>query len=188
MGNNKKIRLKMVERYGPECMFKKANMGEATKRIKGAISYSEYIKRRGYSKSEIDELESTLTYHHLKHEAGGGPENIQNGALVSRLAHMYIHSLTRDQEEIINELFRKYKEDYDECKSRGIDYIPCEVVYEDFIDNLMVNAMPIVVQEKTLEEVKKTKKTKRKSKNQNKGGNNKRKSCKRPSTGDHGVR
>ena len=50
-----------------------------------------------------------MTLHHLKHRSEGGPTSENNGAVVSALAHSYLHSLPRDQEEIINNMLRDYK-------------------------------------------------------------------------------
>ena len=52
-----------------------------------------------------------MTFHHLKHRSDGGKATASNGAIVSEIAHRYIHSLPRDQEEIVNNMLRKYKLD-----------------------------------------------------------------------------
>lgn len=39
----------------------------------------------------------------------GGGTNIENGAILSELAHRYIHSLSREDEELINNMIRQYK-------------------------------------------------------------------------------
>ena len=52
-----------------------------------------------------------MNYHHLEHRADGGQTTLENGAVISELAHRYIHSLPRNQEEIINDHIRKWKLD-----------------------------------------------------------------------------
>lgn len=39
----------------------------------------------------------------------GGKTNIYNGSIVNELAHRYIHSLPREDEEVINDMIRHYK-------------------------------------------------------------------------------
>ena len=83
-----------------------------------------------------------MNYHHLKHKSEGGETTIENGAIVSALAHMYMHSLPREQEEFINDELRKYKQEIDECK----------VVFVDDLDvPYKVNAMEFSIEEKKKE-------------------------------------
>lgn len=63
---------------------------------------------------------------------------MENGAVINSLAHMYMHSLSREDEEFINEELRKYKKDIDECKVVLVDEIetpykicPIEVYLEE---------------------------------------------------------
>lgn len=39
----------------------------------------------------------------------GGKTNIYNGSIVNELAHRYMHSLSREDEEVINDMIRHYK-------------------------------------------------------------------------------
>ena len=50
-----------------------------------------------------------MTLHHLKHRSEGGATSERNGAVISTLAHQYLHSLPREQEEVINGMLREYK-------------------------------------------------------------------------------
>ena len=50
--------------------------------------------------------------HHLKHRSENGPTTIENGANVAEVAHQYLHSLPREQEEIINDMLRQWKRDF----------------------------------------------------------------------------
>lgn len=40
-----------------------------------------------------------LTYHHIKEERNGGPETIENGALLTIKAHQLLHQLERTNKE-----------------------------------------------------------------------------------------
>lgn len=42
----------------------------------------------------------------------GGKTTVENGANIEEVAHQYIHSLPREQEEIINDMFREFKVAY----------------------------------------------------------------------------
>ena len=50
--------------------------------------------------------------HHLKHRSEGGPTTVENGANVAEVAHQYMHSLPREQEEVINDMLREWKNDF----------------------------------------------------------------------------
>ena len=50
--------------------------------------------------------------HHLRHRSENGATSIENGANVAEVAHQYMHSLPRDQEEIINNMLREWKRDF----------------------------------------------------------------------------
>ena len=51
--------------------------------------------------------------HHLRHRSENGATTVENGANVAEVAHQYMHSLPRDQEEIINNMLRQWKSDFD---------------------------------------------------------------------------
>ena len=42
-----------------------------------------------------------------------GKTNLENGAVVNELAHRYIHSLDRKEEELANDMMREWKRDKD---------------------------------------------------------------------------
>ena len=65
-----------------------------------------------------------MTLHHLKHRSEDGRTSEQNGAIVNALAHGYLHSLPRHEEELINNMLRDYKWRIDngrECKIELVD-------------------------------------------------------------------
>ena len=123
---NKTIRQKMETIYGKGCMFKRAHIPERLKglRIKG---YRVFVNETRYKLIKIKMLESTMTYHHLKHRSEGGRTDIENGAVISIMAHRYLHSLPRDQEEVINNLIREFKQGYE---LRGGIVMPTESTLE----------------------------------------------------------
>ena len=50
--------------------------------------------------------------HIMQHLSEEGKTDIENGALVTSLEHAFIHTLSRDEEEFVNNELRKYKENY----------------------------------------------------------------------------
>ena len=106
--SNKGVREILEMIYGRECMFFKAQIPERLKgtKIKG---YKQYIEEQHFKSKKINKLERTLTLHHLIHQSEGGETTLENGAVINELAHRYIHSLPREQEEIINNMLREYK-------------------------------------------------------------------------------
>lgn len=65
-----------------------------------------------------------MTLHHLQHRSESGSTSAENGAIINELAHRYMHSLPRNQEEIINNYIREWKKQhYDKCQVQ-IDEFP----------------------------------------------------------------
>ena len=95
--------------YGKGCMFKRAHIEELIERIGNIKTYRQYKEEIHYKRRKVNSLESSLTYHHLKHRSEGGHTTIDNGAVVNELAHRYMHSLPREQEEVINDILREFK-------------------------------------------------------------------------------
>ena len=115
--SNRGARKELEIRYGKGCMFIKGDVEERTKR-KLKKTYKKFKEERHYTRKEERALETLMTYHHLKHKSKGGKATVENGAIVNSLAHQYIHSLSRQEEEIINNELRCYK-----AKIDGIKYI-----------------------------------------------------------------
>lgn len=121
MGNkNKKIREELERIYGKGCMFQRAyvedrlrqiNMQQIAKGKDPILTYRTYKKK--YTLNQQRTLERRLTLHHLKHVSEGGSTNIENGAIVNELAHRYLHTLKRKDEELCNDMMRDYKRDID---------------------------------------------------------------------------
>lgn len=143
MKENKKVREELERIYGKGCMFKKANMEKKIeeKKIEEKTtikSYKKFIEERHFTSKKIQFYEEQMNLHHLQHRSEGGKTTMKNGAVVSSLAHMYMHSLPRNQEEIINNGLREYKKS-----------IECGVEYVDDLDiDFEINAMEFRIQER----------------------------------------
>lgn len=112
MADNMTKRRQLEKIYGKGCMFKKAKIEEQIESLKPKRiikSYKMYLKEMKYTGKMIRQVESNMTYHYLRHRGEGGKTNIENGAIVNEMAHRYMHSLPRNEEEIINDMIREYK-------------------------------------------------------------------------------
>lgn len=118
MKKNRKIREELERIYGEGCFFQKARVEKRIEEIGGIKTYKQFKEQHRYKLKREKVFENMMTLHHLKHISEGGETTIENGAVVASLPHMYMHSLPREQEEIINDMLREFKE--------------CKVVYEDF--------------------------------------------------------
>lgn len=118
---NKVIRERLEKIYGKGCMFQKALIAERIEAIGGIKTYKEYIKEHRYTLKKIKKLESTMTLHHIKHRADGGPTSERNGAVTSALAQGYLHSLPKEHEEIVNGMLKDYKAGIDSGRYERID-------------------------------------------------------------------
>lgn len=114
---NQKVRKELEEEYGNDCMFKKAGIEKKIERIRGMKTYKQFKEEKRYTLKFIEHYEGQMTLHHLKHVEEGGETTKENGAIVSALGQFYIHSLPREQEEIINNMLREYKK----CKIEFVD-------------------------------------------------------------------
>ena len=128
MSSNKSVREELERKYEKGCMFKKAHIEEKVEAKKTIKTYKRFIQEQRFTRKKIKKLEEMMTLHHLQHRSEGGKTNAENGAIVNALAHMYIHSLPREQEEFINNELRQYKERFEECEVVLVDEL--EVPYE----------------------------------------------------------
>jgi len=88
MTKNKIIRLELIKIYGQICML------------------DEPLTKENY-----------ITLHHLIKRQFNGPTTIENGALLSRLMHQYLHFIEHwyyGEYDYLNEYLRYYKETRDE--------------------------------------------------------------------------
>lgn len=103
---NKKIRKRLEKIYGEGCFFDMANIAERIESIGGIKTFKVFVVERKYTGQPIS---TQITLHHLQHISEGGATTVDNGANVKEIAHQYIHSLPRDQEEIVNDMIRDFK-------------------------------------------------------------------------------
>lgn len=134
MKSNKKVREQLERQYKKGCMFKKAKIEEKIESKKTIKTYKKFLQEKRFTKKRIKKFEKIMTLHHLKHCSEGGKTSIENGAIVNALAHMYMHSLPREQEEYINNELRRYKKQSDECKVVLVDdlEIPYTITATEF--------------------------------------------------------
>lgn len=114
--DNKKAKNRLIEIYGKGCFFERAHISERLKGVKEIKGYKKFIKDYKLKGSKVS---YKITYHHLKHKSQGGKADVINGANVSDIAHLYIHSLPREQEEVINDMLRCFKINYCRLKGNG---------------------------------------------------------------------
>lgn len=102
---NKKAKAQLERIFGKVDMFVAANCEQVL----------ENLNIRGYKKFERElrfkgaPISQQLTFHHLRHRSEGGDASPRNGALIGQTRHQYLHSLSREEEEIANNLMREWK-------------------------------------------------------------------------------
>lgn len=82
----------------------------------GIKTFKTFVEERRYKGKKISHQ---LTVHHLKHISEGGKTNLENCANIAEVAHQYMHSLKREDEEIINNWIRDFKINFVEMKGDG---------------------------------------------------------------------
>lgn len=107
--SNKKTRILLASIFGSGCMFKKAHVEQFVEKLGIIKTYKRFKAEQRYTSKKAKILEQRLTLHHLQHRSEGGKATIENGAVINELAHRYIHSLPRNQEEVINDYLREWK-------------------------------------------------------------------------------
>lgn len=103
---NKKIKNQLIRLYGNGCFFERAHIAEKIEQMGGIKTYKTFLEEKKYTGKKII---YQLSLHHLVHRSENGATSVYNGANVSTIAHQYLHSLPRDQEEIINNELRQFK-------------------------------------------------------------------------------
>lgn len=107
MSNSNRSAKKELERiYGKGCFFNRAKVAEQIEAMGGIKTFKVFVQEKRFKGKPISHQ---ITYHHLKHKSEGGKATIENGANVEEVAHQYLHSLPRNQEEIINNMLREFK-------------------------------------------------------------------------------
>ena len=107
MGKSNRSAKKELERiYGKGCFFERANIAERIEAMGGIRTFKIFVQEKKFKGKPISHQ---ITYHHLRHRSEGGKSTVENGANVEEVAHQYLHSLPRDQEEVINNMLREFK-------------------------------------------------------------------------------
>lgn len=107
---NRQIRQQLTRLYGEGCFFERAHIAEKIEKMGGIKTYKKFLQEKKYAGKKIV---NQISMHHLCHRSEGGSTTVYNGANVSTIAHQYLHSLPRDQEEIINNELRRFKYNID---------------------------------------------------------------------------
>lgn len=143
-GKNRKIRIELARIFGSGCMFKKSQAERFIEKLGSIKTYKQYKKETRYKSRKIKQFEEIMTLHHLRHKSEGGDTSVENGAIINELAHRYIHSLPRNQEEIINDYIRAWKKQrYGKCEIELTDDIP-ETEFEVDISEIEIKKELIV--------------------------------------------
>lgn len=107
MSNSNRSAKKELERiYGKGCFFNRAKVAEQIEAMGGIKTFKVFVQEKRFKGEPISHQ---ITYHHLVHKSEGGKATVENGANVEKVAHQYLHSLPRNQEEIINNMLREFK-------------------------------------------------------------------------------
>lgn len=135
-GKNKVIREELERIYGKGCMFQRAYVSQRLQQLGVSQAYTVFKKK--YTLNQQKTLEKRMTLHHLKHNAEGGRTTLDNGAVVNELAHRYLHSLPRREEERANNMIRDWKRDkdngFEECE---VQLAPAEEIEQPFELDIM---------------------------------------------------
>ena len=114
----------LIKIYGRRSMYKAAKIDDIIKPLFGK-SYAEYEASEPFDEFKMDSMKKKLAYHHMQHVSENGGTDIDNGAIVTSLEHAFIHTLSRQEEEVVNNELRRFKENYlkwkKEYTSRGTD-------------------------------------------------------------------
>lgn len=95
---NSKARKRLEKIYGKGCFMERAGIREIT----------------GFRKDSY-----VMTYHHMRHKSEGGKATDENGAVLALENHVFLHSLPRAEEEVINNKIRRWKANFLTMKSNG---------------------------------------------------------------------
>ena len=133
--SNRTARQELERICGKGCFFARARCEKKIEQIGGIKTFKTFIKERKFRGRKISHQ---ITFHHLKHKSEGGETTIENGANVEEIAHQYIHSLPREQEELINDMIREFKLGYaiisdSGIKDAGAIQLDFEVADEDIL-------------------------------------------------------
>lgn len=145
---NRSIRIALTRIYGPGCMFLRSGAENYIEKLGNIKTYKTYKQSLHYKPKKIEVLEEIETLHHLQHKSENGHTDIYNGAIINMLAHQYIHTLPRNQEELINDYIREWKKFF---------YNQVEIKQEEIEPLFEVKAAELVIDNKGSMTLKKLK-------------------------------
>lgn len=89
----------MVRKYGAKCFIEELGLRS-----------KEEIERdmKGLNKKQ-KALMNVLTFHHIKERCAGGRATEENGAILRNVNHIWFNSLSKEEQERLNNLFQEYK-------------------------------------------------------------------------------
>lgn len=145
MSSNRTARQELERIFGKKCFFKRAKCAKRIEVLGGIKTYKTFLEQRKYTGKKISHQ---LTYHHLRHKSEGGTASVENGAILEEIAHQYIHSLPRDQEEVVNEMFREFKLGFGVISTEGV----CETGFKQLDFDIEEDALIIQAYSNTKEE------------------------------------
>lgn len=126
MGNNKKAKQRLIERYG-EVDF-----------LDALHIHIPNIEHHYTSKGQLQHMKQ-LTYHHIVEKSKGGKATIANGALLTEEHHVWFHQQSGKVQRQLNQGFQKYKKCIDEGSSVPVIFVD----ENDFNSSLTINIAEI---------------------------------------------
>ena len=146
MATNKAKREELERIYGKGSMFQKSHCEDYISTLPKIKGYRKYLQEKHFTGKNIREQ---LEYHHMQHRSEGGRTTLDNGAVVNRQEHSYMHSLPREQEEIINNHIRQWKIDFITMTGSGGEIDHAEVEPELVQDYIEITAKNYYREHKT---------------------------------------
>ena len=100
MSSNKKVKDKLIQRYGNKCFIERLHLRDTKgMKYKGCGQYKRMKQ---------------LTYHHILMKKNGGRATIENGALLSNENHQWFHKQSQRDQDRMNKMFQELKREIDE--------------------------------------------------------------------------
>lgn len=96
MSDNKRVKKRLIKKYGDECFIEKLHLRHDTE------------PRVYKSKGQMEKMKR-LTYHHMIPKSKGGKATDENGAILSEENHIWFHQQSPEVQEELNQKFREYK-------------------------------------------------------------------------------
>lgn len=126
--SNNTARRELERICGKGCMFKRAHCAQRIEEMGGIKTFKVFVKEKRFKGKKIS---YQMTFHHLQHKSEGGKTTVENGANIEEIAHQYMHSLPREQEEIVNDMIREFKMGFGIMSGTG-EILEAQVVDLDF--------------------------------------------------------